>query len=217
MQVALSPKELFETSQSFLDQLNHYGQVEFGNRFYMDASFKHQFDVETQQSFNKNFDLIVENLGQWQIQNMSLVVAAESPSQTGRLETIFTELDPNIKFQPLQIGLRKGFIDKNREMLVYTDHQLFDRFHKYKTKTKHSKSKALTLKELRSLSTGDYVTHIDHGIGRFAGMEKVDVNGKMQESIRLVYRDDDLLYVSIHSLHKISKYARKGRCSSIDE
>ncbi len=209
VQVVLSPKELFETSESFVDRLNHYGQVEFGNRFYIDASFEHQFDVETQQSFNKNFDLIVENLGQWQIQNMSLVVAAESPSQTDRLETIFTELDPNIKFQPLQIGLRKGFIDKNREMLVYTDHQLFDRFHKYKTKTKHSKSKALTLKELRSLSTGDYVTHIDHGIGRFAGMEKVDVNGKMQESIRLVYRDDDLLYVSIHSLHKISKYTGK--------
>lgn len=209
VQVVLSPKELFETSESFADRLNHYGQVEFGNRFYIDASFEHQFDVETQQSFNKNFDLIVENLSQWQVQNMSLVVAAESPSQTDRLETIFTELDPNIKFQPLQIGLRKGFIDKNRELLIYTDHQLFDRFHKYKTKTKHSKSKALTLKELRSLSTGDYVTHIDHGIGRFAGMEKVDVNGKMQESIRLVYRDDDLLYVSIHSLHKISKYTGK--------
>jgi transcription-repair coupling factor (superfamily II helicase) len=209
VQVMLSPQELFETSASFTERLNHYGQVEFGNRFYIEASFEHQFDVETQPSFNKNFDLIVENLGQWQTQNMSLVVAAESPSQTDRLETIFTELDPNIKFQALQIGLRKGFIDKNRELLVYTDHQLFDRFHKYKTKTKHSKSKALTLKELRSLSTGDYVTHIDHGIGRFAGMEKVDVNGKKQESIRLVYRDDDLLYVSIHSLHKISKYTGK--------
>lgn len=209
VQIMLSPNELFETSETFVDRLNNYGQVEFGNRFYIDASIEHEFDVEAQQSFNKNFDLIVENLAQWQVQNMSLVVAAESPSQTDRLDTIFTELDPNIRFQPLQIGLRKGFIDKNREMLVYTDHQLFDRFHKYKTKTKHSKSKALTLKELRSLSTGDYVTHIDHGIGRFAGMEKVDVNGKKQESIRLVYRDDDLLYVSIHSLHKISKYTGK--------
>jgi len=209
VQVMLSPNELFETSETFVEKLNFYGQVEFGNRFYIDASFEHQFDVEAQPSFNKNFDLIVENLSNWQIQNMSLVIAAESPSQTDRLETIFTELDPTVKFQPLQIGFRKGFIDKNREMLVYTDHQLFDRFHKYKTKTKHSKSKALTLKELRSLSTGDYVTHIDHGIGRFAGLEKVDVNGKMQESIRLVYRDDDLLYLSIHSLHKISKYSGK--------
>jgi transcription-repair coupling factor (superfamily II helicase) len=209
VQVVLNPEELFETSETFAERLNHYGQVEFGNRFYIDASFEHVFDVETQPSFNKNFDLIVENLGNWQIRNMNLVIAAESAGQTDRLETIFTELDPNIKFQPLQIGLRSGFIDKNREMLVYTDHQLFDRFHKYKTKTKHSKSKALTLKELRSLSTGDYVTHIDHGIGRFAGLEKVDVNGKSQESIRLVYRDDDLLYVSIHSLHKISKYTGK--------
>lgn len=209
VQVVLNPEELFETSASFVEQLNAYGQVEFGNRFYINATHEHEFDVEAQPSFNKNFDLIVENLSQWQVQNTSLVVAAESPSQTDRLETIFTELDPSLKFQALQIGLRKGFIDKNRELLVYTDHQLFDRFHKYKTKTKHSKSKALTLKELRSLQTGDYVTHIDHGIGRFAGLEKVDVNGKSQESIRLVYRDDDLLYVSIHSLHKISKYTGK--------
>lgn len=209
VQVVLSPEALFETSETFVERLNHYGQVEFGNRFYINATHEHQFDVEAQSSFNKNFDLIVENLGNWQMQNMSLVVAAESPSQTDRLETIFTELDPSVKFQPLHIGLRQGFIDKNREILVYTDHQLFDRFHKYKTKTKHSKSKALTLKELRSLQTGDYVTHIDHGIGRFAGLEKVDVGGRMQESIRLVYRDDDLLYVSIHSLHKISKYTGK--------
>jgi len=209
VQVVLKPSELFETSATFTEKLNDYGQVEFGNRFYINATHEHVFDAEAQTSFNKNFDLIVENLSSWQMQNMSLVVAAESPSQTDRLETIFTELDPSIKFHALHIGLRKGFIDKGREMLVYTDHQLFDRFHKYKTKTKHSKSKALTLKELRSLQTGDYVTHIDHGIGRFAGLEKVEVNGKSQESIRLVYRDDDLLYVSIHSLHKISKYTGK--------
>ncbi|WP_422355407.1 transcription-repair coupling factor [Roseivirga pacifica] len=208
-QVVLSPEELFETTDSFEKEINHYHQVEFGNRFYAQADFEYPFDTEPQQSFNKNFDLIVENISEWQVNATSLIIAAESPSQTDRLDTIFTELDPNIKFQPLQIGLRKGFIDKQRDILCYTDHQLFDRFHKYKTKTKHSKSKALTLKELRSLQPGDYVTHIDNGIGRFAGMEKVDVNGKMQEAIRLVYRDDDLLYVSIHSLHKISKYTGK--------
>ena len=208
-QVMLSPTELFEQVEGFENELQGFQQIEFGNRFYLNTDFELQFDAEPQTSFNKNFDLIVENLGQWQIKNTSLTVAAESLAQFTRLETIFKELDPTLEVQALNIGLRSGFIDKNREILCYTDHQLFDRFHKYKTKTKHSKSKALTLKELRSLQPGDYVTHIDHGIARFAGMEKVDVNGKMQESIRLVYRDDDLLYVSVHSIHKISKYAGK--------
>lgn len=208
-QVVLSPAELFEETETFEKELDGFQQIEFGNRFYLKTDFELQFEAEPQTSFNKNFDLIVENLGQWQMRNSNLIIAAESLAQFNRLETIFKELDPTLEVQALNIGLRSGFIDKNREVLCYTDHQLFDRFHKYKTKTKHSKSKALTLKELRSLQPGDYVTHIDHGVARFAGMEKVDVNGKMQETIRLVYRDDDLLYVSVHSIHKISKYTGK--------
>lgn len=208
-QVVLSPSELFEQIEGFENELEGFQQIEFGNRFYRNTDFELVFEAEPQTSFNKNFDLIVENLGQWQIHNTGLCIAAESMAQFNRLDTIFKELDPTLEVQPLNIGLRSGFIDKNRELLCYTDHQLFDRFHKYKTKTKHSKSKALTLKELRSLQPGDYVTHIDHGIARFAGMEKVDVNGRKQESIRLVYRDDDLLYVSVHSIHKISKYTGK--------
>lgn len=208
-QIVLSPKELFEQISTFEEELKGFQQIEFGNRFYLDTDFELTFDAEPQTSFNKNFDLIVQNLGLWQLKNTTLCIAAESLAQFNRLETIFKELDPTLEIQALNVGLRSGFIDKNREVLCYTDHQLFDRFHKYKTKTKHSKSKALTLKELRSLQPGDYVTHIDHGIARFAGMEKVDVNGKQQESIRLVYRDDDLLYVSVHSIHKISKYKGK--------
>lgn len=208
-QVVLGPKELFETGESFSAELSSFAQVEFGNRFYRKADHLTQFDAEPQTSFNKNFDLITENLSNWQMQGATLLIAAESPNQINRLETIFIELDPTIKIQPLNTGLRQGFIDKTLELVCYTDHQLFDRFHKYKTKTRHSKSKALTLKELRELSPGDYVTHIDHGVGRFVGMEKIEVNGNDQETIRLVYRDDDLVYVSIHSLHKISKYTGK--------
>lgn len=208
-QVVLGPKELFETGESFSSELSSFAQVEFGNRFYRKADYFTQFDAEPQTSFNKNFDLITENLSNWQMQGSTLLIAAESPNQINRLETIFIELDPTIKIQPLNTGLRQGFIDKTLELVCYTDHQLFDRFHKYKTKTRHSKSKALTLKELRELSPGDYVTHIDHGVGRFVGMEKIEVNGNDQETIRLVYRDDDLVYVSIHSLHKISKYTGK--------
>lgn len=208
-QIVLSPDQLFETKKSFQKGIADFVKIEFGNRFGKKIDFEFRFEAESQQSFNKNFDLIVENLGQWQRQSSTLLVAAESLNQINRLETIFTELNPTIQVLPLNIGLRQGFIDKTSKILCYTDHQLFDRFHKYKTKTKHSKSKALTLKELRSLQAGDYVTHIDHGVGRFAGMEKVEVNGNSQESIRLVYRDDDLLYISIHSLHKISKYTGK--------
>jgi transcription-repair coupling factor (superfamily II helicase) len=208
-QIVLSPDQLFETKKSFQKGITDFAKIEFGNRFGKKVDFEFRFEGEPQQSFNKNFDLIVENLGQWQRQSTTLLVSAESLNQINRLETIFTELNPTIQVLPLNIGLRQGFIDKTSKILCYTDHQLFDRFHKYKTRTKHSKSKALTLKELRSLQAGDYVTHIDHGVGRFAGMEKVEVNGNSQESIRLVYRDDDLLYISIHSLHKISKYTGK--------
>ena len=207
--VILKPNQLFETSETFSQDLCAFAQVEFGKRFYKSADFTARFDAEPQPSFNKNFDLIAENLSEWQLKGTRLMVAAESPGQITRLETIFHELDSTIKIKTLNIGLRQGFIDKAQGILCYTDHQLFDRFHKYKSKTRHSKSKALTLKALRELRPGDYVTHIDHGVGRFAGMEKVTVNGNEQESIRLVYRDDDLLYVSIHALHKISKYTGK--------
>lgn len=109
----------------------------------------------------------------------------------------------------MNVSLREGFIDEQLKIVCYTDHQIFVRFHKYHVKEKFSKSKALTLKELKSLKSGDYVTHVDYGIGRFAGMEKVDVGGREQEAIRLIYRDNDILFVSIHSLHKIAKYTGK--------
>ncbi|MGW8123424.1 transcription-repair coupling factor [Roseivirga echinicomitans] len=208
-QIVLSPDALFETQKSFKKGIENLTQIEFGNRFTKKDGFDYRFDAEVQQSFNKNFDLIVDNLSGWQMKNHTLLISAESETQIGRLEKIFTEMNPLIKIQSLNTGLRQGFIDKTLQILCYTDHQLFDRFHKYKSRTKHSKSKALTLKELRSLHPGDYVTHIDYGVGRFAGMEKVEVNGNKQESIRLVYRDDDLLYVSLHALHKISKYSGK--------
>lgn len=217
-QVVSSPDRLFEQVKDFKADLSKFVKVEFGHRYYLKADHEAKFDTQTQASFNKDFDLIVEDLGRWQMQNTTLCIAADSMTQFNRLETIFLELDPGIKIQSLQMGLRQGFVDKDRQILCYTDHQLFDRFHKYKTQTKHSKSKALTLKELRSLQPGDYVTHIDYGIGRFTGLEKVDVNGKSQESIRLVYRDDDMLYVSVHALHKISRYSgREGAPPNISK
>ncbi|WP_109832359.1 transcription-repair coupling factor [Reichenbachiella versicolor] len=207
--ISMKPEQLFETSKTFTNSIEAYVKIEFGNRFYTKGGTEIPFDTAAQPSFNKNFELIAEDLEKHQEQGFTTVVASESEKPIGQLTSIFEEVNPFIKFGSLIAGLREGFIDKKTRMLCYTDHQLFERFHRYKIRRKHSKSKALTLKELRSLNPGDFVTHIDHGIGRFAGLDTIDVNGNQQEAIRLIYRDDDLLYVSIHSLHKISKYSGK--------
>ncbi len=206
-QVISKPELLFETAESFVISIEKYTKIEFGNRFYSKTAQVFQFESEPQPSFNKNFDILAENMSVLQERNLKIFISSDSEHQLERLTTIFEELDASIAFEPLYVSLRQGFIDKTLQVCCYTDHQLFDRFHRYKTRTAHAKSRALTLKELRSLNTGDYVVHIDHGIGRFAGLEKVDVGGRGQEAVRLVYRDNDLLYVSIHSLHKISKYS----------
>lgn len=206
-QVISRPEVLFETPESFVSSIEKYTKIEFGNRFYSNTNQVFQYESEPQPSFNKNFELLVENLRKLHEQNQKIFISSDSEHQIERLTTIFEELDSSVIFEPLYVSLRQGFIDKTLQLSCYTDHQLFDRFHRYKTRTSHAKSRALTLKELRSLNTGDYVVHIDHGIGRFAGLEKVDVGGREQEAVRLVYRDNDLLYVSIHSLHKISKYS----------
>ena len=207
--VILSPEALFETSDSFVKGLTPFVKIEFGNRFFQKSDCVFEFKGQPQPSFHKNFEMLVDNLKENQSNSITNIMVAESYQQIERLKTIFEELDPTLDYRNMQIGLREGFVDHHLHIACYTDHQLFDRFHRYKTKTKYTKSKAITLRELRSLSPGDYVVHIDYGVGRFAGLEKVEVNGKEQEAIRLVYRDDDLLYVSIHSLHKISKYSGK--------
>ncbi len=208
-QVVMKPEVLFETGRDFANRLQSFSLVEFGNRFYLQPDHSLSWEAEPQPSFNKNFELMTKNLEENQEAGFTNLLVAESAKQIERLTTIFEEIDPYLKYQGLNISLREGFVDKLLKIVCYTDHQLFDRFHKYRSKNKYSKSKALTLKELRSLQPGDFVTHVDHGIGKFAGLEIVESNGKQQEAMRLIYRDDDLVYVSIHSLHKISKYSGK--------
>jgi len=207
--VVHDPEFLFETSKSFGDDIQKHDIIEFGNRYYFDPDTSFTFQAESQPSFNKNFELIVDNLNQRQDQNYEIFIASDSYSQLDRLYSIFQEIDPHLSFEALNISLRQGFVDTDNRVVCYTDHQLFERYHKYKAREKYTKSKALTLHELKSLQPGDYVTHIDHGVGRFAGLDKIEVNGNQQEALRLIYRDDDLLYVSIYALHKISKYSGK--------
>lgn len=208
-QVILSPENLFDNSASFVEMLKGKVKIEFGNRFVLGQQKEFNFESASQPSFNKNFTILSQNLSDNQTANISNFICAEQPSQLQRFQEIFDEIDPLLEFQDLNIGLRKGFVDKIEGVACYTDHEIFERFHRYKLRERYTKSKALTLKELKTLQAGDYVTHIDYGIGRFAGLHTVEAGGRKQEAVRLIYRDDDLLFVSVHSLHKISKYSGK--------
>ena len=136
-------------------------------------------------------------------------IISESESQIERLRDIFAEINPEVHFIPLLLNLHSGFTDHDLKISVFTDHQIFDRYHKFRIRGFFTKKESISVKELTGLNPGDYVVHIDHGIGKFGGLEKIEVNGKIQEAIKLVYRDNDILYVGIHSLHRISKYKGK--------
>ncbi|WP_439483297.1 transcription-repair coupling factor [Cyclobacterium plantarum] len=203
----MSPEKLFLAADEFEKGIAAFTQLAFGHRFEWKGVPEFKFQGKPQPSFNKHFDLLVQNLNENATKGLSNIICSESEKQIGRLLNIFSELDPTLRIQTLPLSLREGFIDDSLKLACYTDHQIFERFHRYKTSKASSKSKALTLKEIKNLHPGDFIVHVDYGIGRFAGLEKVEVNGKLQEAIRLVFRDDDLLYVNIHALHKISKYS----------
>lgn len=205
--LVLQPADLFETGADFAQQSENFSRIEFGRQFYLKSSKSFTWESQPQPSFNKNFDLLVTHLAENEKRGYVNILTAENEKQIDRLLGIFRELDPTIQIQSMLLGLREGFEDRQSKIACFTDHQLFERFHRYKSRAKASKSKALTIKELKALHPGDYIVHVDYGVGRFAGLEKVDVSGKKQEAVRLIFRDDDLLYVNIHSLHKISKYS----------
>ena len=208
-QVVQSPSLLYETSASFSSLLKKRKVIEFGKRAFLSPSFEIDFENQPQPSFNKNFEFLVDNLGALQHDGFHIFIFSDSEKQLERLATIFEEIDPSLSFSGITGSLNAGFISPNSKIACLTDHQIFDRIHRRNEKPKFNKKKALTLRELKSLQTGDYVVHTDHGVARFAGLDKVMRNGNQQEVIRLVYRDDDLLYVSVHALHKISKYTGK--------
>ncbi|MDB5222714.1 MAG: transcription-repair coupling factor [Chitinophagaceae bacterium] len=167
------------------------------------------FNIKEQPAFNRQFNLLIQNLKEFEQKKYNIFLFAENPKQLERLHSIFADLKAEIQFTPIPTSIHEGFIDDDLKLVCYTDHQIFQRYHKYKVKQAFSKNKALTLKMLRELQPGDFVTHIDHGVGVFSGLQKIEANGKVQEAVRIVYRDNDLLYVNISSLHKISKYSGK--------
>ncbi len=167
------------------------------------------YNTKPQPAFNRQFDLLIKNLQEYEQQQYNIFIFAENPKQLERLHIIFTDLQANIQVTPIPLSIHEGFIDEDSKIVCYTDHQVFQRYHKYKVKQAFSKNKALTLKTLRELQPGDYVSHIDHGVGVYSGLQKIDANGRVQEAVRIQYKDGDLLYVNISSIHKISKYSGK--------
>lgn len=169
------------------------------------------FHCTPQNLYHKNFELISESFTKFLNDGYHILILSDSPYQSERLKSIFSDRGDNIVFTPVSLTIHEGFADNETKICYFTDHQIFDRFHKYNLKSDKARSGklALSLKELQQIEPGDYIVHIDHGIGRFAGLIKSDVNGRPQELIKLVYQNDDIILVSIHALHKLSKYRGK--------
>lgn len=206
--------EDFLNPEELIRQISQKRLVEFGKGF-ADEEFQvpvfkeFSFQVNEQPAFNRNFELLIQDLNDKAAAHFTLFIFSENVKQLERLRSIFTELKANILFTPIPHSISAGFIDHDLKVVAYTDHQIFQRYHKYKMKQAYSQGKALNLRALKELQPGDFVAHIDHGIGRYSGLQKIDVNGVMQEVVRILYKDNDVLYVNINSLHKITRYTGK--------
>jgi len=213
------PSELFCDSELLKKQLLDYTLVEFGTDSYFNGysnldSGPHiqreiSFNINPQPAFNKQFDLLIDNLNINHNKGYTNYICCVSEQQANRFKDIFEDVEQDVHYKTIVLSLFQGFVDTDAKIVCYTDHQIFERYHKFHLKNGYAKKQAITLKELTNLDVGDYVTHIDHGIGRFGGLQKIDVEGKKQEAIKLVYGERDILYLSIHSLHKITKFNGK--------
>lgn len=204
----------FETADSWKEQAVKRHLIEWYNHSLQritgdEITATLQFATEEQPVFNRQFNLLIGDLQKHGAKKYEPFIFAENAKQLERLRSIFEDLKAEISFVPIPTAISKGFIDHDKKILCYTDHQIFQRYHKYKVKQAYTRGKAITLRALRELQPGDFVTHIDHGVGVYSGLQKIEVNGAMQEAIRILYRDNDVLYVNINSLHKISKYTGK--------
>lgn len=200
-----APEELFTNSNLLKGQLPDFKLVTQGQNGPDIA-----FNTRPQPSFNKKFDLLIQDLDRNHTRGYTNYLFCATEQQARRFHDIFDEVETEVRYQTIVFPLYQGFIADDLQLACYTDHQIFERYHKFHLKNGYAKKQAITLKELNKLEIGDYVTHIDHGIGKFGGLQKIDVEGKQQEAIKLMYGERDILYVSIHSLHKISKYNGKN-------
>ncbi|HBK83329.1 MAG TPA: transcription-repair coupling factor, partial [Flavobacterium sp.] len=212
-----NPEELFVNEAQFLKHFLQFNSIELHNTSILKTTKTVEFHILPQPSFNKQFDLLLQNLDENYLNGIKNYLFCSNENQANRFHDIFEDLHPegidfdkkNKAYKTVVASIYKGFIDEELQVACYTDHEIFERYHKFNIKSNYSKKQTLTLKELTALQIGDYVTHIDHGIGKFGGLQKIDVEGKTQEAIKIAYADNDIVYVSIHSLHKISKFNGK--------
>ena len=205
----LPPDVLFISKENFIQTASMLSLVSLTKSTAVNTQQNHFFKQSPQPAFNRQFDRLIVYLNDNHQKGYQNFICCASEQQAQRFKDIFEEGEETVHYKTLVNPLFEGFEDVDAKIACFTDHQIFERYHKYQLKTTKAKKEALTLKELTHLEVGDYVTHIDHGIGTFGGLQKIDVEGNQQEAIKLVYADRDILYLSIHSLHKISRFNGK--------
>ena len=195
----------------FKNNITNYCTIDFVKKSGTNTEKNIGFNQTEQPLFHKNFDIVSDVTKKYINEGYEIYICSDSTKQTDRIQSIFNEREDNINFTPLNPTIHEGYIDNDISICCFTDHQIFNRFHNFSLKSDITKSgkAALTLKEINQLQIGDYVVHIDHGVGKFAGLIVINNNGNKQEVIKLLYKNDDVIFVSIHSLHKISKYKGK--------
>jgi len=196
---------------TFRERAVTFQWLEYGRRPASRIQSGVSFQFAPQPVFGRNFDLVSQTFQQWQEDGFTLYLLSDSAKQIERLRSIFEDRGDNIAFIPIHKTLHEGFVDQDLKIVCLTDHQLFERYHKYNLRSDKARSGklALTLKEITQFQFGDYVVHIDYGVGRFGGLFRTEINGHTQEVIKIMYKDEDVLFVSIHNLHRISKYKGK--------
>ncbi|MBL4708706.1 MAG: DEAD/DEAH box helicase, partial [Flavobacteriales bacterium] len=215
----MPPEDLFISKDQFIHSALRLNTIEFGLQTYFKQDLKVEFRAAPQPAFNKNFELLSANLNDNSEAGIDNVIVANNAKQIERLYSIFEDIGKEISMETMLLSMHEGFVDNDQKLAVYTDHQIFNRYHRFRLKEGFKrKDQAITLKEIHNLTPGDFIVHIDHGVGKFSGLEKITTDGKTQETIRILYKNQDILYISIHSLHRISKFVSKdGTPPSVDK
>ena len=204
-----SPENLFINDNEIIDKIKNKNAILFESSIYIKKLKKIHVKQYPQPSFNKKFNFLINHLNNNSDKGFKNIIFCSNENQAKRFHDIFQEMEVNVKYKTIIKPIYKGFEDEEAKISFFTDHQIFERYHKYKLRNNYSNFQNLSLKEINKLNKGDYVTHIDHGIGKFAGLLKIKINNSLQESVKILYGDSDILYLSIHSLYKISKYNGK--------
>lgn len=198
-------------ADAFTHALLKFRRIEYGKRTIEQPQATIDYNCSLQGIYHKNFDLVSDSFTKLLQDGYRLYITSDNEKQTTRLHDIFADRGDDISFTPILHTIHAGFVDNDIKVCCFTDHQIFDRFHKYNLKSDRARSgkMALSLRELQQIEVGDYLVHIDHGIGQFGGLTHTEIAGKRQEAIKVIYKNGDLIYVSIHALHKLSKYRSK--------